>query len=792
MEQNIVQDLPKAIISWYKFEKGKKALFITGTLPEFEVLFSVLEDKGLEVTCIHKYQLTDFDLEYITPEIPPEYAGVDLNNYQHYFDYIILAGLLEQVVDAQTLIKKLPELMAPQCKILIATNNRFALRHFCGDKDITTGHVLDGIDNYLNLSQKRLETIGGHAFSKVDVERMLKNAGIKKIETYSVFPCIARPQIFLKYGYKPNERLDVRIFAEYVSPETIYLPEERLYQDFLENDLLHQMANGYFIEATIDGTLDNPNQVTVQNDRSEDTAVATFLYEDRVEKIPMYQAGAFKSSQLMANTDDLTEHNVPMVQGKLNVMDNSFVTGFVHGTIYTEYLRDCLRESKEKFLQEMTAFKNIIDNSSEQVPYEEYDWLKFDPYWYKQKPDNPTRYKWRDLAFGSDEDRANLGVILKRGYIDLVSINCFHTERGPVFFDQEFYIEEFPANSIFIRTVDFVYRDCWEMEQLLPKDEVLEYFHLKEHEAMFRKIQYKFLAELRHEAELANYNIRTRKDHGVMNKNRFRMDFAQNEYDRLFENIFKDVESKQIYLFGSGDFAKKFIDQFGKFYEIKGILDNNSEKWGTMLYDIPINSPEIVKEETLPYRVFICIKYYEDVLSQLKKMEVRDISIYDPRIEYPRPLKFKAQGDNGPKPYHVGYVSGVFDMFHIGHLNLLRRSKELCDYLIVGVVTDEQVMNGKKTKPMIPFDQRLAIIEGCKYVDEAVEIPVDKPSSIDAFNMYHFDVQFSGSDYANDKGWLINQDWLRKHGSDIYFFPYTEGISSTAIKTELREQGKNE
>ena len=130
-------------------------------------------------------------------------------------------------------------------------------------------------------------------------------------------------------------------------------------------------------------------------------------------------------------------------------------------------------------------------------------------------------------------------------------------------------------------------------------------------------------------------------------------------------------------------------------------------------------------------------------------------------------------------------------MFHIGHLNLLRRSKELCDYLIVGVVSDEQVMNGKRTKPMIPFDQRLAIIEGCKYVDEAVEIPANKPSSVDAFNMYHFDVQFSGSDYENDKGWLSQQDWLRKHGSDIYFFPYTEGISSSGIKQELRDQGKN-
>ena len=605
-----------------------------------------------------------------------------------------------------------------------------------------------------------------------------------------MFPCIARPQILLKYGYRPNERLDVRVFTEYVSPDTIFLPEESLFEDFLDNDLLHQMANGFFVEATVDGKLDNPNQITVQNDRDPETSMATFIYKDRVEKVPMYSAGAHKPKELLNNTKDLIDHGVPMIEGKLTSRGKSFTVPYVEGEIYTEYLRDCLRDSKGKFLKAMTEFKNIIENSSEHVPREEYDWVKFDPYWYKGKEDNPTRYKWRDLAYGTREEQESIGPILRKGYIDLVSINCFATKDGPVFFDQEFYIEDFPAYSIFIRTVDFVYRDCWEMEQLLPKEDVLEYFHLKEHQEMFRKKQYIFLSELRNEAALSSYNHRTRKDYHVMSKNRFRMDFAQNEYDRLFENIFKDVESKQIYIFGSGDFAKKFIDQFGKFYDIKAILDNNKERWGENINGIPICTPDVVREEKLPYRVFICIKYYEDVLNQLKKMEVRDLSIYDPRIEYPRPLKFKAQGDNGPKPYHVGYISGVFDMFHIGHLNLLKRAKEMCDYLIVGVVTDEQVMNGKRTRPVIPFDQRLAIIDGCRYVDEAVEIPVDRPSSIDAFNMYHFDVQFSGSDYAKDKGWLSQQDWLRKHGSDIYFFPYTEGISSTGLKETLRGQGK--
>lgn len=148
------------------------------------------------------------------------------------------------------------------------------------------------------------------------------------------------------------------------------------------------------------------------------------------------------------------------------------------------------------------------------------------------------------------------------------------------------------------------------------------------------------------------------------------------------------------------------------------------------------------------------------------------------------------QGDGSredavPKKYHIGYVAGVFDLFHIGHLNLLRNAKEQCDYLIVGVVSDEQVIKSKKTRPYIPFEERLEIVQACRYVDEAVMIPIDKPNTEDAYYMYHFDVQFSGSDYAEDPVWLARKVFLQQHGSDMVFFPYTQSTSSTVIKEQI-------
>lgn len=145
---------------------------------------------------------------------------------------------------------------------------------------------------------------------------------------------------------------------------------------------------------------------------------------------------------------------------------------------------------------------------------------------------------------------------------------------------------------------------------------------------------------------------------------------------------------------------------------------------------------------------------------------------------------------SSPKKYHIGYVAGVFDLFHIGHLNLLRRAKAECDHLIVGVVTDEQVIENKKTKPCIPFAERMAIVQACRYVDEAVAIPADDPGTEAAYYKYRFDAQFSGSDYADNPYWISKKVFLEQHGSELVFFPYTENVSSTEIKERIEERDR--
>ncbi len=118
---------------------------------------------------------------------------------------------------------------------------------------------------------------------------------------------------------------------------------------------------------------------------------------------------------------------------------------------------------------------------------------------------------------------------------------------------------------------------------------------------------------------------------------------------------------------------------------------------------------------------------------------------------------------------------------------MFKRAKEQCDYLIVGVVTDEGVRKYKKTEAFVPFEERIEMVRACRYVDEAVDIPLNYGGTRDAHKLLHFDCQFSGSDYEDNPDWMEEKKYLEEHGAQMVFFPYTEGTSSSKIK-ELIEK----
>ena len=134
----------------------------------------------------------------------------------------------------------------------------------------------------------------------------------------------------------------------------------------------------------------------------------------------------------------------------------------------------------------------------------------------------------------------------------------------------------------------------------------------------------------------------------------------------------------------------------------------------------------------------------------------------------------------------IGYTTGVFDMFHIGHLNIIRRAKEQCDYLIVGVSTDELVLQEKGKLPVIPFAERAAIVEAIKYVDKVVTQP-DK-NKFGAWEKYHFHKMFVGSDWQGTPQWQEFEEQFEPLGVEIVYLSHTDGVSSTLLTQFIKSK----
>ena len=742
MTEELIEELPKGILKWYPFCENAQILDLSNSL-----LQNTTQEETLN-------NLKNFEVE-------------------KQYDYIIGIHILEYSKNPKQLLEQCKKLLKPDGKLLLGMDNRLGIRYFCGDRDPFTGRNFDGVEAYRRVSTIDLNKINGRVWDKNIVMQWLKEVGFYNQNCLSVLPNIDAPQLFYAQDYLPEEELSIRYIPYYNNPDTVFLEEAYLYDGLIKNNLFHQMANGYFIECSLNETecvTSNIRHITLSMDRGKEFARATILHKnDTVEKKAIYHQGIKSLQSLQKNSEDLKAHGIEIVEGKM--IESSYVMPYINAEIGIKHLQNLLRIDKEAFIQEMDSFRQLILQSSEHIEPVLSDYEK------------------------REQSEISEGIWLKKGYFDLVPLNAFYMNGKYVFFDQEFCIENYPANVIIVRLVDIVYSHYDDLEEILPRTFFWKRYGIEEQLVYLRKLSWEFLYKLRNQKQLKVYNEKHGMNYEMIHSNRQRMNFSVDEYQKLFVNIFDGLDKYKILLFGSGNFAAKFIDLYGSKYHIEGILDNNEKKWKTDLKGIEIYSPDILKNKNLDeYKIIICIKNYLGVLCQLKEMGVSNLGIYDTNMIYPmiqviQRSSYDIKHDEGiKKKYHTGYIAGVFDLYHIGHLNIFKRAKEQCEYLIVGVVTDEGVRKNKKTVPFIPFEERLEMVRSCKYVDEAVEIPFHFGGTRDAYRLYHFDVQFSGSDYENDPNWLAEKEFLQKHGSDMVFFPYTEQTSSTKIKALIEKK----
>lgn len=738
--ENRIREIQKGLLRWYDFKAGSEILYV-----------GKKDDAIAEL-------ITSLDVRVLCMELPDTLSEDFLEGRKTTFDYLIAITELEKSMEPDRTLSVWKELLKEDGRMLLGMNNRLGLRYFCGDRDTYTGRSMDSIENYRRAYVNKADPFRGKTYDKDMLQNMLKGTGITNFQFFSVLSDLKNPSFLYAEDYFPQEDLGNRLFPTYNHPDTVFLEEAPLYDGLIRNGMFHQMANAYLIECSMDEALCDVCHVTNTSDRGKEDALWTVIYRSGlVEKRAVYPEGIRRLKELEKHGQELRARGIRVVEG--TVEEGVYRMPYVDAEAGQLYLKRLLLGDKEAFLAAMDRFRDLILRSSE-----------------IEEPDK-----------GDGE-----GAVLRKGYLDMVPLNSFFVNGEFVFFDQEFSKEHYPANVLLLRMVSSFYLGNADMEKILPRETLFDRYGLTKNLTRWYRMEGEFLGELLKKKELRIYYEKCRSDSEMINANRQRMNYSQTAYERLFENIFKGTAARKLILFGSGSFAKRFMSLYRNEYTVWAVIDNDEARWGQMIEGVKIQTPEILKQlKADEYKVLVCVKNYLAIMKQLDDMGIRNYSIFDPSKYYPRSGERKIiQADQEEKreskKYHIGYVAGVFDMFHVGHLNLLRRAKEQCDYLIVGIVSDEGVYRKKKKNTVIPCTDRMEIVRSCQYVDQVEELPVGCDSVRDAYKLFQFDCVFTGTDYAGHPDWMADREFLERQGAELMFFPYTEKVSSTMLREKLK------
>lgn len=747
-KKNTVKYLSWSIFGWYPFRAKSRILYIGKSK---DIICKMLTEKRHIVSSRELSDLTE---------------KMDISDSS--YDYIICVEKLEEERNPEKIMEIFHKILAKEGVLLLGMNNRYGLRYLCGEHDPHTGHTFDGIEDYKSTYIRPDAEFIGRCYSAGEIRKMSDESGFRKCKLYSVLPTLEDAHFLFSEDYLPNEDLANRVTPEYSHPESVFLKEERIYDGLVKEGMFHQMADAYLAECTVDGSTADVNSVTGSIDRGEERAVYTITNgnSSRVTKQAIFDAGKKRLSNIIKYSDDLKAHGIATVDLKKNE-DGSIVMPYIDAPTGQHHLKEAAQKGKEEFIEAFDEFRDMILKSSEIVIQDRND---------------------------------GMGVTLEHGYLDMVPLNSFYKDGRYIMFDQEYREENCRANVIIMRMITTVYAFDPYFDSVLDQKVLFDRYGLTEHMKDWKEYEIRFLGRILNRGEMQVHNDKMHYDNDTLRVNRQRMDYSDEDYRKIFTDIFDNADTRKLILFGSGDIAATFVDIYGHDFKIYGIVDNDRERWGSKLGDITVSSPDALRNMLCGgYKVMICDEDYRMIMHQLKDIGVTEYSVFDPHRCYAEsgPLNratlmddrnIDKAGDGVGKPYHIGYISGTFDLFHVGHLNLLKSAKERCDYLIVGVVSDEGVRKYKNVEPFVPFEERIEIIRSCRYVDRAVEIPLEAREIEDAYRKYKFDCQFCGSDYVKDPAFKDGKKWLEERGSDLVILPYTKSTNSSRIKASINRE----
>lgn len=510
------------------------------------------------------------------------------------YDYILSKADIETYENPLEFLQICKSLLKENGHLLLGVNNRLGLRYFCGDKDLYTQQCFDGIEDYVNVYVREKKSFQGRMYAKAELKKFLEKAGFLKCRFFSVFSDLNNPFLIYREDFLPNEDFKVRTIPTYYHPDTVFFEERLLYNALIENDLFHPMANAYIIECimNVNGELSDVQHVTSSIERGKESAMLTIIHDSKmVEKRALYQEGQKRLEKLYQHGEELRKNGIKVVPVKYE--NDCYEMPFVKYENGQMYLKRLLQEDKEQFLKALDLFRDTILKSSKIVK--------------KDKLDGE-------------------GATLEYGYLDLVPLNSFFDGTEFVFYDQEFRESNYPANVLIFRMIATLYYDDAQIEKKIPKEVLFQRYHLEETWEQWQQMEWDFLDKLRNKEELEEYHNKIHANAYEVHCNRKRMEYSANSYTNIFENL----DTKKLILFGSGLYAERFFKYFGKKYPIYAVVDNQESKWGILWRGVPIYAPKWLLElKEDEYKVIICVGNYEPIVRQLDKMGIREYGIFD-------------------------------------------------------------------------------------------------------------------------------------------------------------------
>lgn len=831
--ENLMEAYQRGLFGWYPFHSGTKILIIS-------------EHWQMPDDCFP----SGCKIQNISAE-EAERSGLD-DFKEERFDYILIINAIENTIDPIGLLRQVNQLLSPKGVLLAACENRLGMKYLCGEKDPLTGKVFDGVDHYKDEAlngrcyskeeltevltqaglpaQKYYMLFPGIQYPEIVLaENYTSNEELAKryIPLYqSPDSVIAREEElcadFVKNGTirhfadafivecskegKPEQILQASISAnrgiDHASITVLYDDHVEKKQLFHDGNGIRELAENldYLRErrlTVVDGRLENRTyMMPLLSGPTGDVYLRELLVKDQEEfirEMDRFRDIILSSSEIVGEKHDLLSKGFcDLVPLNSIFSDGDFVIIDQEYTIENCPIDFVLFRFINVVYADDARLEAILPKTFFYSRYELQD--RIDELMQTDAEFNNSIKNRASFEIFNDSHMRNDAVMLQNR--EMLNENGLYRQYMETCFDE---IED---KKIYVCGSDTIaeefvrrYKDKLNIFKVIDDDrsmwgKELDGFPVCPIDSMVGdQDAYKVIVCSRKYKTLLKQMLRMQVAYvGIFDPERKYVIAALevSEVEKQYmENCFDGVENKKIYVCGSDEVAEEFVKRYKDKLNIFKVIDDDRSMWGKELDGYPVCPIDSMVGDQDAYKVIVCAEKYKPLLKRMQQMQVLYIGIFDPERTYEVP---NVKERIGKEKYHIGYCAGVYDLFHIGHINIFKRAKEHCDYLIVGVVSDEAVRANKHCEPFIPFEERIEMVRSCKYVDEAVKIPLEAATVWDAYQQYHFDVQFSGSDYENDPGWLEARQYLRDHGSEMLFFPYTLSTSSTKIKS-LIEKG---